>query len=353
MSITVRPAAAADASAACVVLRRSIRELCAADHGHDEAVLASWLANKTPENVRAWLEAPGSFGVVAVEDGQVRGFALVHRHGEIALCYLVPEVQHRGAGQLMLRALEDQAARWGLSAVTLTSTATARAFYEGHGYVVNGAPVSSHGLRTAYPMSKALAAGQPAGRPDDAALTVRRLRTEDAEPLVALRRQALESDPLAFGASVEDDVGLSLPFVQRALAEAEEQAIFGAFVGGRLVGMVGLHRASKVKQRHTATVWGMFVAPASRARGGGQALIEAAIRQAREWGLDRVELSVTEAAPAAHRLYERVGFRAWGRQPRALQWQGRFVDESHLVLDLREAPGPGGSPPAVSGGSPA
>jgi hypothetical protein len=38
---------------------------------------------------------------------------------------------------------------------------------------------------------------------------VRRLRVEDAGPLVALRREALETDPMAFGSSIADDRGLS------------------------------------------------------------------------------------------------------------------------------------------------
>jgi hypothetical protein len=79
MSITVRPAAEADAVVACDVLRRSIRELCVADHGHDEQVLSAWLANKTPENVRAWITSASSFAVVAVDGSEVRGFGLAQR----------------------------------------------------------------------------------------------------------------------------------------------------------------------------------------------------------------------------------------------------------------------------------
>ena len=157
MSIAVRPASEVDAMAACDVLRRSIRELCVADHGHDEHVLSAWLANKTPENVRGWIADPSSFSVVAVEGSEVRGFGLVQRDGEIQLCYLVPEVQYRGAGKLILRALEEQAARWGLEGVFLTSTVTARRFYERNGYVPSGEPKSVYGLRSAYPMSKSVA----------------------------------------------------------------------------------------------------------------------------------------------------------------------------------------------------
>src|SRR5262245_15361943 len=157
MPIAVRPALEEDAVAACEVLRRSIRELCVADHRQDERVLFAWLANKTPENVRAWITALSSFFVVAVDGSLVCGCGMLQRDGEIQLCYLVPEVQYRGAGKLMLRALEEQAARWGLKALFLTSTVTAKRFYERNGYVQTGVPKSVYGLGRAYPMSKVIA----------------------------------------------------------------------------------------------------------------------------------------------------------------------------------------------------
>lgn len=166
---------------------------------------------------------------------------------------------------------------------------------------------------------------------------IRKLSAADAAAFVALRRVALETEPLAFGASAEDDVGLVLESVRAFLGDHEAQAVFGLFDGADLVGSVGLIRASKVKQRHKGIVWGMYVRPRARNAGVGRALLEAAIQHARGWGLDRVQLSVTEAAPAAKRLYEAAGFRSWGRERRALQWGGRFVDEDHMALDLHEA----------------
>ena len=85
---------------------------------------------------------------------------------------------------------------------------------------------------------------------------VRRLRGEDAGPLVALRREALETDPMAFGSSIADDRGLSLEFVRASLADHEEQAMFGCLEGDHLRGMVGVMRASKMKQRHTGSICG-------------------------------------------------------------------------------------------------
>ena len=51
----VRDATAADAVAACEVMRASIVELCGLDHYNDPEILKRWLANKTPENVAAWV----------------------------------------------------------------------------------------------------------------------------------------------------------------------------------------------------------------------------------------------------------------------------------------------------------
>ena len=51
---------------------------------------------------------------------------MITRQGEIQLCYASPEVRYRGAGKLMLNALEQQAVGWGLKKVFLTSTLTAQ-----------------------------------------------------------------------------------------------------------------------------------------------------------------------------------------------------------------------------------
>ena len=170
--------------------------------------------------------------------------------------------------------------------------------------------------------------------------SIRKLRPEDAIVLIALRREALDNDPLAFSASTADDRGLSVEFVRSALGDADEQAVFGYFDAANLVGMVGVVRAAAVKRRHTALIWGMYVTPRARRMGVGRMLLDAAIERARAWPeIEQLHLSVSDSASAAQRLYETAGFKSWGREPRALQSAGRFVDEFHLVLRTRRAAG--------------
>jgi ribosomal protein S18 acetylase RimI-like enzyme len=160
------------------------------------------------------------------------------------------------------------------------------------------------------------------------------LTEDDTSDLIALRGEALQSEPLAFGSSPEDD-RLTLESVQKALADSSNQAVFGFYEAHKLSGMIGILRTGKMKERHKAHIWGMYVSPASRRKGAGSALLRAAIQKAAQWaGVSQIHLSVTEAAPDAKRLYERAGFQQWGREPQALCVDGRFVDELHLVLKL-------------------
>jgi ribosomal protein S18 acetylase RimI-like enzyme len=164
---------------------------------------------------------------------------------------------------------------------------------------------------------------------------VRRLRPEDLDSLRVLRQEALTNEPLAFGSSPADDRMRSVEFVRGVLADELEQAVFGCFERDQLIGMIGVIRESGSKERHKARLWGAYVAPKARRMGAGRALLAAAVERARGWtGVERLQLSVTESSVAAKSLYEASGFRLWGREPRALAWKGRFVDELYLVLEF-------------------
>ena len=147
------------AAQACGVVQASITHCCAADHGHDVAVLRAWLANKTPDNLAAWMSAPGAmaWGVYREEGATVQmvGFALVSRPATLALCYLLPEALHQGIGRELLHAAEAGARQAGAHALVLDSTRTALPFYRRNGYEPLGEAKAWAGL-WAQPMRKLL-----------------------------------------------------------------------------------------------------------------------------------------------------------------------------------------------------
>ncbi|WP_428485384.1 GNAT family N-acetyltransferase [Rhodopila sp.] len=147
-----------DAPAACEVLRRSISELCVADHGNDPAILAAWLRNKTPEIVASWIAQVDSSLLVAIEHGAILVVGSVTDAGEIILNYVSPDARFRGVSRAMLAALEARAIERGNTRSTLSSTETARRFYHANGYAEDGVKTRNYGTNTGYRMAKSLTA---------------------------------------------------------------------------------------------------------------------------------------------------------------------------------------------------
>ena len=154
--IGVRDAVHDDAEAMCVVLRRSISELCVPDHNGDREKLDAWVSNKTPENVRSWIDRPDQRVLVAVDGSAICGVGAAAANGEILLNYVSPDARFRGVSKTLLARLEEHLRTNGVTTATLTSTQTAHRFYLGAGYEDDGPPKTWRGGEV-YQMRKALA----------------------------------------------------------------------------------------------------------------------------------------------------------------------------------------------------
>lgn len=167
-------------------------------------------------------------------------------------------------------------------------------------------------------------------------MDIRRLTPDDAGPYRELMLEAYEQAADAFTSTAEErrDAPASWWIGRIAPASGLGES-FGAFVDGRLVGTVAIEYAAKPKTRHAGLVIGMYVQPAERRRRVGLALMHAALAAARERPhLVALRLTATEGNDAAIRLYESVGFRAWGVEPMAIRTPRGLVGKVHMALLL-------------------
>lgn len=153
-----------------------------------------------------------------------------------------------------------------------------------------------------------------------------------------LRLRALKDHPDAFGASWDWYAGLAEVEAQAHFASRQDarSQVWGAFSReGELLGTVGLFCDSGSKMAHRAHIWGMYVAPEARGQRVGERLIAEAIAFARNLdGILQIHLAATSHNGSAKRLYERMGFTTYGREPRVLLVDGVAYDEDLMVLLL-------------------
>jgi N-acetylglutamate synthase-like GNAT family acetyltransferase len=152
----IRRARPDEAAEICDVLRRSIAELCGADHHDDPAILQRWLDNKTPKIVEGWIAHPDNFVLVAVEEETVLAVGIVRHDGEITCNYVSPDARFRGVSKAMLAQLEATARDQGNDVCHLISTETAHRLYLSAGYEDCGVPQGKFGTTSSFPMLKRL-----------------------------------------------------------------------------------------------------------------------------------------------------------------------------------------------------
>ena len=169
-------------------------------------------------------------------------------------------------------------------------------------------------------------------------MEIRLFTEQDAQMLWDLRMQALETDPWSFVDSPEELRTISVEeFATRLRAEDAENFIVGAFERDTAVGMVGCYQEVPLKRRHKAWIWGVFVEPAARGQGIARSLMQAAIARAKAIdGIEMVMLTVAVDQPAPRKLYESLGFRSIGVEPKGIKIGNQAHDEEHMVLEFNK-----------------
>jgi ribosomal protein S18 acetylase RimI-like enzyme len=173
---------------------------------------------------------------------------------------------------------------------------------------------------------------------DPPEIEIRRLTEEDATEFYRLRLEALEREPQAFSSSPEEHRAMTHATVAQRLGigSGDRNFVLGALIEEQLVGMVGFYQEEGPKKRHKGHIWGVYVTQDWRRKGIARVLLSEVITRARARPeVEQVYLGVTVEQNSAKRLYQSLGFRAYGCEVRAVKIDDRYLDEELMMLRLR------------------
>jgi len=161
-------------------------------------------------------------------------------------------------------------------------------------------------------------------------MQVMRSSVDDWARVRALRIAALADTPDAFGSTYAEEVDQPEPFWRRRLTR-ESAVTLVATLDGQDAGLVVI--APEDDDPTVAGIYSVWVALFARRRGVGDALVVAAVDDARARGFRRIVLEVGEQNLPAQALYARHGFTASGLRGH-LPPPREHVPEIQLVRDL-------------------
>lgn len=165
-------------------------------------------------------------------------------------------------------------------------------------------------------------------------MKIRILNETDASAYRAIRLEGLKNRPEAFGSSFEEEQHFTINLFKSRI-QSEFAFTFGAFENEALAGVATLVKETKVKLKHKASIFAMYVSPYYRGKGIGKELMLEAIKKAKQLNdIEQLQLSVVSTNQSAKQLYTSLGFSDYGHEKRALKADGVYYDEDHMVLFL-------------------
>ena len=169
-------------------------------------------------------------------------------------------------------------------------------------------------------------------------IVIRNLQPDESAIYREVRLACLKNAPDFFGSTYEEEI-LNPQFMFETYIEtsSSDHVMFGAFDGQRLIGITGFNRMARERAMHRGEIVQVYVDPGYRGQNIGEKLLRQALAYAFQLeGVEQVQLSVIANNQRAIALYEKIGFKSFGIQPRYFKVGDSYLDQQFMQVFKNE-----------------
>lgn len=165
-------------------------------------------------------------------------------------------------------------------------------------------------------------------------IIIRKLQPNESSIYREIRLTCLQNAPNNFGSTYEEEVLIpKLKFEMFIENDSQDHFMFGAFDDRKLIGTTGFNRMDRQRAMHRGEVVQVYVDSNYRGQNVGERLLRSVLDYAFALdGLEQIQLSVIAANQTAIRLYEKLGFKTFGVQPKYFKVRDRYLDQQFMQL---------------------
>jgi RimJ/RimL family protein N-acetyltransferase len=169
-------------------------------------------------------------------------------------------------------------------------------------------------------------------------IIIRKLQPQESGIYRDVRLACLKNVPQYFGSTYEEEIlNPKLMFETFIENDSPEHVMFGAFEEEQLIGITGFNRMARQRAMHRGEIVQVYVNSKYRGQNIGEKLIRRALDYAFTLdGIEQVQLSVIANNQTAIKLYEKLGFKTFGVQPRYFKVGDIYLDQQFMQLFKRD-----------------
>ncbi|MFT9469531.1 GNAT family N-acetyltransferase [Leuconostoc pseudomesenteroides] len=149
-----------------------------------------------------------------------------------------------------------------------------------------------------------------------------------------IRLKALQSDPIYFGSTYEEEAMKSDDYFKSKVKFSYKHFVMGFYDGTKLINVAVFKRQTELKEAHKGEITSIVCLKEYRNQGLTYSLLSLLIRKAFTIpSLKIIKLTCLAENNNAQNLYRKLGFRCYGEEPNSLFDGDKYYNENLWYLD--------------------